>query len=73
MATRTVGTLEMRGAWDVNMLRWSSLNRVQEDLLLGGLSHRAASGRRTRAITSISQDVQVTGRVWEVAEEVWTA
>jgi hypothetical protein len=54
---------------------WSTLNRVQENLLRGGLSRRAASGRltRTRHITSIREDVRINGRLWDLASEVLAA
>lgn len=54
---------------------WSTLNRVQENLLRGGLSRRAANGRltRTRRITSISEDVRINTRLWDLAMEVLVA
>lgn len=54
---------------------WSVLNRVQENLLAGGLSRRSQSGRltRTRRITSIREDVRINGRLWDLAAEVLAA
>lgn len=54
---------------------WSTLNKVQENLLRGGLSRRAASGRltRTRRITSIREDVRLNSRLWDLASEVLAA
>ena len=54
---------------------WSVFNRVQENLLVGGLSRWAASGRltRTRRITSIREDVRVNGRLWDLATEALAA
>ena len=51
---------------------WSTLNKVQENLLRGGMSRRSASGRltRTRRITSIREDVRLNGRLWDLASEV---
>jgi hypothetical protein len=51
---------------------WSVLNKVQENLLRGGLSRIATSGRRarTRRITSIREDVRINSRLWDLAEEV---
>jgi hypothetical protein len=48
---------------------WSVLNKVQENLLRGGLSRRATSGRlaRTRRITSIREDVRINSRLWDLA------
>jgi hypothetical protein len=49
---------------------WSVLNRIQENLLRGGLSRRAASGRlvRSRRITSIREDVRLNSGLWDLAE-----
>jgi hypothetical protein len=60
---------------DVGDDLWSVLNRIQENLLGGGLSRRAASGRltRTRRITSIREDVRLNGRLWDLATEVLAA
>ena len=54
---------------------WSVLNRVQENLLAGGLSRRSERGRltRTRRITSIREDVRINGRLWDLAAEVLAA
>jgi len=54
---------------------WSTLNRVQENLLAGGLSRRSANGRlvRTRRITSIRQDVRINSGLWDLAREVLAA
>jgi hypothetical protein len=48
---------------------WNLLNRVQENLLRGGLTRHAASGRltRTRRITSISEDVRLNSGLWDLA------
>lgn len=49
---------------------WSVFNRIQENLLRGGLSRRAVSGRlvRTRRITSIREDVRLNSGLWNLAE-----
>jgi hypothetical protein len=54
---------------------WSVFNRVQENLLVGGLSRWSVSGRltRTRRITSIREDVRLNGRLWDLATEVLAA
>jgi hypothetical protein len=54
---------------------WSLLNRVQENLLAGGLVRRAASGRltRTRRITSIGEDVRLNSRLWDLATQALEA
>ena len=67
--------LTCRRVEDVGNDLWTCLNKVQENLLRGGLSRRTASGRltRTRAITSIAEDARINGRVWDLAEEVLAA
>jgi hypothetical protein len=54
---------------------WVLLNRVQEHLCRGGLSRRSNSGRlvRTRRLTSIRRDVQLNGRLWDLALDVLAA
>jgi hypothetical protein len=54
---------------------WSVLNKVQENLLLGGLVRLATGGRRsrTRRITSIREDLRINSRLWDLAEEVLVA
>jgi hypothetical protein len=51
---------------------WSTFNRVQENLVQGGLSARTANGRRnrTRAIQGIDQNVKVNRALWILAEEM---
>ena len=67
--------LTCRRVEDVGNDLWTCLNKVQENLLRGGLSRLTPSGRRTRTrrITSISEDVRINGRVWDLAEEVLAA
>ena len=54
---------------------WSTLNRVQENLLRGGLTRWAANGRlsHTRRITSLREDVRINGRLWDLAAQVLVA
>lgn len=49
---------------------WSIFNRVQENLIKGGLSGRAASGRRqrTRPVQGIDQNVRLNRALWLLAE-----
>lgn len=51
---------------------WSTFNRVQENLVQGGLSARTANGRRnrTRAIQGIDQNVKINRALWILAEEM---
>ena len=67
--------LECRRVDDTSENLWTVLNRVQENLLGGGLIRRTETGRlsRTRRITSIREDVRLNGRLWDLAEEVLAA
>lgn len=51
---------------------WSTFNRVQENVIRGGLRGRAANGGRTstRAVTGIDQDVKLNRALWTLAEEM---
>jgi len=67
--------LACRRPADVGDDLWSVLNRVQENLLRGGITRRTAGGRltRTRAITSIREDVRLNSRLWDLAKEALAA
>jgi hypothetical protein len=54
---------------------WSTLNKVQENLLRGGLTRRSATGRltRTRRITAIREDVRLNSGLWGLALETLAA
>ena len=54
---------------------YTVLNRCQENLLRGGLTRRAPSGRltRTRRLTSIRKDVTLNSQLWELATAVLDA
>ena len=54
---------------------WSVLNRVQENLLGGGLVRRSASGRltRTRRLSSIREDIRLNSRLWDLASDALVA
>ena len=49
---------------------WSAYNRVQENLVRGGLQGLSATGRRhsTRPIQGISQNVKINWALWMLAE-----
>ncbi|HSH28980.1 MAG TPA: DUF932 domain-containing protein [Thiohalobacter sp.] len=49
---------------------WSTYNRVQENLVRGGLRGRAQSGRRvrTRPIGSVVEDVRLNRALWRLTE-----
>lgn len=51
---------------------WTTFNRVQENLVKGGMNARGADGarRRTRAVTGIDQDVKLNRALWSLAEEM---
>jgi Domain of unknown function (DUF932) len=67
--------LTCRRAEDVGDDLWRVTNRVQENLLRGGVSRRTVSGRltRTRPITAIRQDVRINSGLWDLAMEVLAA
>jgi len=54
---------------DVGDDAWRTLNRVQENLIRGGIPARTATGRRTttRAVTGIDQDVRLNRALWVLA------
>jgi hypothetical protein len=61
--------LTCRRVEDLGNDLWSVLNKIQENLLRGGLSRLAPNGRRskTRRITSIREDVRINSRLWDLA------
>jgi hypothetical protein len=67
--------LSARRTEDVGEDLWRVTNRIQENLLRGGLMRRSASGRliRMRSITAIAQDVRINSGIWDLAAEVLAA
>jgi hypothetical protein len=67
--------LTCRRAEDVGDDVWRVTNRIQENLLRGGLMRRTATGRlmRTRSITAIAQDVRINSGLWDMAMEALAA
>jgi hypothetical protein len=67
--------LTCRRVEDIGDDLWKTLNRVQENLLGGGLSRRTASGRmtRTRRITSIKEDLRLNSQLWDLASQALAA
>jgi hypothetical protein len=67
--------LTIRRREDISDDLYTVLNRCQENLLRGGLTRRAPSGRltRTRRVTSIRKDVRLNSRLWDLATEVLEA
>jgi hypothetical protein len=51
---------------------WTTFNRVQENLIRGGLSSRSANGRRTstREVTGIDQNTKLNRALWTLAESM---
>lgn len=51
---------------------WSAFNRIQENMLKGGLQGRAKNGRRTtmRAVTGIDQGVKLNRALFVLAQEM---
>lgn len=51
---------------------WTTYQRVQENLIKGGLIGRTAKGKltRTRAVNGITGDVKLNNALWSLAEEM---
>lgn len=49
---------------------WTTFNRVQENLVQGGLSGRGTTGRRmtTRAIAGVNENVKLNRALWSLAD-----
>jgi Domain of unknown function (DUF932) len=64
--------LQPRRAEDAKPDLWSTLNRVQENLVRGGLSGTATRGRRTRtrAVTGIDQNFRLNRALWTLSERM---
>ena len=62
--------LQARRSEDKEPTLWKVFNRVQENLMKGGLSGHALSGRatRTKAIASVTQDVRLNRGLWQLAD-----
>ncbi|MBS0377202.1 MAG: DUF932 domain-containing protein [Proteobacteria bacterium] len=58
-----------RRAEDAGDDAWRVLNRVQENVLRGGIPRRTATNRlvRTRAITAIREDIRINAGLWDRA------
>lgn len=64
--------LAARRVDDIKSDLWSTFNRVQENLIHGGLPGRTANGhrQRTRPIQGIDQNIKVNRALWMLAEEM---
>ncbi|MCP6351683.1 DUF945 domain-containing protein, partial [Klebsiella pneumoniae] len=51
---------------------WTTYQRIQENLIKGGLVGRAANGKRanTRAVKGIDSDVKLNRALWVMAEKM---
>lgn len=51
---------------------WTTYNRVQENLLKGGLRGRSENGRRirTRTVNSVTEDIRLNKSLWVLTEEL---
>jgi hypothetical protein len=61
--------LEARREADQGKDLWTVYNRVQENVICGGIAGRTAIGRRTssRRITSIDEDLRINVALWQQA------
>ncbi len=63
--------LQPRRQEDERSDMWSIFNRVQENLIQGGVLARVANGfRRTRAIQGIDQNIRLNRALWKLAEGI---
>jgi hypothetical protein len=64
--------LAPRRAADMKSDLWTTLNKVQENMVRGGLPARTSNGRRqrTRAVQGIDQSVKLNRALWMLAEEM---
>jgi hypothetical protein len=63
--------LSFRRPEDQEPSLWKVFSRVQENFMKGGLIGRSVSGRnsRTRAIQSVSRDVQLNRALWQLTQD----
>jgi hypothetical protein len=49
---------------------WTTFNRVQENLINGGVRGRSATGRRmsTRAVGGVNENVKLNKALWSLAD-----
>ena len=64
--------LTVRRAEDRGGDLWTTLNRVQENMIKGGLSGLTKSNKRTttRAVSGIDQNIKLNRALWVLAEEM---
>jgi len=51
---------------------WTTFNRIQENVVRGGVRGRSSTGRRTttRSITGVTENVRVNRALWTLADEM---
>lgn len=56
---------------DRNNDLWTTFNRIQENVIQGGLGGRSASGRRTRtrAVAGVNENVRLNKALWTLANQ----
>lgn len=64
--------IDARRSDDVGNSLWNTLQRVQENVIRGGLAGRSAQGRKlqTRPVASIDRGVSLNRALWTLAEEM---
>lgn len=64
--------LQARRSEDRNQSLWTAFNRVQENVIRGGLSGRTANNRRTstREVRGIDENVKLNRALWTLAERM---
>jgi hypothetical protein len=64
--------LRAKSAEDLAGDLWTTFNRVQENLVKGGLRGRSATGQvsRTREVKGIDQNIKLNRALWVLAEEM---
>jgi len=64
--------LRPRRREDVAPTLWNTYNKIQENLLKGGVGGRSATGRRisTRAVQGVSENVKLNRALWALTEKM---
>ena len=64
------GVLQARRWEDRKGDLWTTFNRIQENLVRGGVSGRGATGRRmtTREVAGVNENVKLNRALWSLAD-----
>jgi len=67
-----VHLLECHRTADEKPTLWNVFNRIQENMVKGGVRYRTVNNRkqRTRRITGIGEDIRVNKALWSLAESM---